>query len=282
MRWLYVFLTHSIFISLCAIALCAQTAILLHINPPVAIYALVFFSTICGYNFYWLLSKYSLGNPASVIVFATKNASYLMLFLLSAMAVLCCLYFLSDMLWYISISMLLTLLYSLHLGSFSWLGRFKKWPKLGIMKTVLLAFTWAYVTVVLPASSILFVQTKLVLLLLLIRFLFVGILCIIFDQRDVVMDRMHGLSSLATELSLGSLKKIMGLSFVFYLLAVLCFYGYTLEWSQAIALCGAGIIAGWVYMLSFSKQRSYVFYYFVVDGLMLFSAGASALFFLIG
>jgi hypothetical protein len=32
-----------------------------------------------------------------------------------------------------------------------------------------------------------------------------------------------------------------------------------------------------VYMLSSSKQRGYVFYYFVVDGLMLFTAGASAL-----
>jgi 4-hydroxybenzoate polyprenyltransferase len=135
--------------------------------------------------------------------------------------------------------------------------------------------------VVLPAFPILFVQTKSVLLLLLVRFLYVGMLCIIFDKRDVLVDRMHGLRSLATELSLSALKKIMGMSFVTYLLAVLWFLLHGLELGQAIALCGSGIVAGWVYMLSSSKQQGYVFYYFVVDGLMLFTAGASALFVLL-
>lgn len=281
MRWLHVILTHSIFISLCATALCAQTALLLHMSPPLAIYAFVFFSTICGYNFYWLLSKYSLGNNASAAAFAGKNASYLMLFFLSGLAVLCCLYFLSGMVWYVLVSVLLTLLYSLHLGPFPWLAPMDKWPRLGMMKTVLLAFTWAYVTVVLPAYPMLFVQTKSVLLLLLVRFLYVGMLCIIFDKRDVLIDRMYGLRSLATELSLSALKKIMGVSFVTYLLAVLWFYQHGLELGQAIGLWVSGFLVGWVYMLSLTRQRSYMFYYFLVDGLMLFTAGASALFFLL-
>ena len=64
MKWLNFILSHSIFISICAFALCMQSFQLLHIPVNWSHTGPVFFATLGSYNFYWLISKY---------YFATKN-----------------------------------------------------------------------------------------------------------------------------------------------------------------------------------------------------------------
>ncbi len=271
MRWLKFILSYSIFASLCAVALCYQTFILLHLQPSRVIYAFVFFATLCSYNFYWFLSKYSFKGKQPLKSFLQRNLVYIFLFITAGLGMLYCLYLLPEILHYVAIAVALTLAYTMPLWPFGWA---KYLRRIGILKTILLALTWAYVTVIIPAAALLETQTAPVLSLMIARFFFVGMLCIIFDRRDMNLDEAHAIHSIATDLSKASLQKLMMVSFIIYQAAgLLVRYQFSDEY-QFIAFIITGLVVGWVYLLSL-KPRSYLFYYFVVDGLMIFSAAAT-------
>ncbi|MBC7866260.1 MAG: hypothetical protein H7X88_01890, partial [Gloeobacteraceae cyanobacterium ES-bin-316] len=231
----------------------------------------VFFSTLCSYNFYWFLSKYSFNKPASFSVFFKKNISYFLLFTAAGLAMLICLFFLPGIRQHVAVAVFLTLVYSLPLWPFAWAVRLRK---AGILKTILLPFTWAYVTVLLPAASMLTTVPNTVISLFIARFCFVGLLCIIFDRRDISLDKLHALRTLATDVSRRTLQNIILLAFGVYLVAGLWVRFQLQNNAQFIAFIITGFVVAYVYRLSLKKQ-GYLFYYFIVDGLMLFSASAT-------
>lgn len=271
MRWLHFILSHSIFASFCAVALCYQTYTLLHIPGDWKVYGFIFFSTLCSYNFYWLISKYSFSRPGSVVPFFQENRTYLAVFSIAGAGMVTTLYFLPGIYEYVAVAILLTLLYSLPLWPFPFA---KTLRKAGFLKTTLLAFTWAYVTVIVPASPILFVENTAVILLLVARFFFMGMLCIIFDMRDMKIDKMHALRSLATDVSRSVLRTIMVTAFILYIAAGLMVRYHFNDNAQLVAFFITGLVVWAVYQASL-KKRGYIFYYFGVDGLMLFSAAAT-------
>ncbi len=271
MRWVKFILSHSIFISFCAVAMCYQTFVLLNIVPARVTYFLVFFSTICSYNFYWLLSKYSFSRPKNLIAFFRRNVSYIVLALFSSLATLYCIYLDPKSTYYVVPAAVLTVMYSLPLWPFAWAISLRK---AGIFKTALLAFTWAFVTVLIPAKDLPAAGNLAVILLFVTRFFFVGMLCAIFDKRDAHIDRMHGLHTLATDTPARALSLIMVASFFIYIAFGLWFRSSFSYDAQLIAFIITGLLTGWVFLLS-QRPRGYVFYYFGVDGLMLFSASAS-------
>ena len=273
MRWLHFILSHSIFISLCAVALCYQTYTLLHVPDDSRVYVLLFFSTLCSYNFYWLISKYSFSKERNVTRFIKENISYLVIFSIAGVGMLAMLYFLEYAYKYVAVAILLTLTYSLPL----WPFRFAKHlRKAGFLKTTLLAFTWTYVTIIIPAVPVLYADTMAVIILFTARFFFMGLLCITFDMRDMKVDKMHDLHSLATDLSRDVLKTVMLIAFILYIIAGLVVRYQFNENAQLVAFLFTGLVVWWVYRASLKKQ-GYVFYYFAVDGLMLFSAAATFL-----
>jgi 4-hydroxybenzoate polyprenyltransferase len=267
MRWLQFILSHSIFIAFCAVALCWQTNILLGAGHDGWLYFFIFCSTVCSYNFYWLISKFSFSYKGEPLVFIQHHKSYIFLFVGALIGMLVSFLQLQIFAGWLLLAVLLTVIYSLPLWPF-WFA--KKLRRLGFIKTGLLAFTWAYVTVVIPASNT-SVHYQWVLILLAARFFFMLMLCAIFDQRDIKMDKMHGLHSLATDVSAAMMKKIMAFSFLGFFIAGLLVRRQTDDNFQLAAFALTAIIVWWVYRLSLRKQ-GYFFYYFVVDGLMLLSA----------
>lgn len=268
MRWLNFILSHSIFIAVCAVALCYQSYILLKIHPDYFIYSLVFFSTLCSYNFYWLVSKYSFSQPGNLSEFFARNRSYALLFFISGLGMVISIYFVPGVLLYLFVGILLTLIYSLPLWPFTFSARLRK---AGFLKTTLLAFTWAYVTTVVPAAVVSEIHGYNLIILLLSRFFFMLLLCAIFDRRDIKVDKLHALHSLATDISTAQFKLLMRIIFIMYLLMG-ALIRYELHNSpQFIALLVTGGAVWLVYRFSL-KPNDYIFYYFIVDGLMLFSA----------
>jgi hypothetical protein len=268
MRWLQFILSHSIFISLCAAALCFQAFFLLHIPPNNYVYGLIFFATLSSYNFYWLISKYYFSSNISVVSFLMKHFSNVLVFMIAAAGLLYCMYFLPHMVPHIIVASCLTLLYSIPLWPVKALAFTRK---AGFLKTVLLAFTWTYVTVIIPAQQSVFINNIPVALLFSARFLFMLMLCIIFDSRDIHVDKIHSLRSLATDVSRKTLGIIMAVVFSLYLIC-----GFFLRYefddkAQVVAFLVNGFTTLVVYRMSLRKQ-GYYFYYFLVDGLMLFSA----------
>ncbi len=265
-KFLHFILSHSIFIACCAVGLCLETNLVLQQSMNFYLYGFVFFSTICSYNFYWLISKFYFSE--SLNGFVKSNYTFIVVFIGGAIGT--CYFFshLNKHYSFIIISILLTLLYSLPLWPFSFT---KKLQGLGFAKTILLSFTWAYVTCILPAVNNSLVLPNNLLLLLIIRFLFMLMLCIMFDMRDVKIDKMNGLHSLATDFGNLQLYKIFYISLGLYgLLSFIFFfyYGYLL---QLIAPFIMGVICYIVFKKSL-KSQGYTFYYFLVDGLMMLSS----------
>ena len=268
MRFLHFILSHSIFIALCALGLCYQTALVLHTKTSYSLYGFVFFSTICSYNFYWLLSKFYFTDRKIHIAFIKAHFSFMLLFILSFLGTVFFLYQVSYLLPYVLVGVGLTLLYSLPLWSFSFA---KKLQKIGFFKTVLLAFTWAFITTILPSVNFLETSFVPVMVLLVARFCFMLLLCIIFDKRDITVDKSHGLHSLATDTPATTLNAIIYVVFILYLVMGLLLRYHFNDKPQMFAFLLTGAVVWWVYTLSLKKQ-GYLFYYFLVDGLMLVSA----------
>jgi 4-hydroxybenzoate polyprenyltransferase len=271
MRWLQFIFSHSLFISLCAAAMCVQTYVVCSIAVDSRVCLFVFFSTLASYNFYWLISKFAFNQRSAVQTFIKKERSYVLLFLTAAAFV--CFYALQlPYMWgWALFGALLTLLYSMPLWPLPFLQQL---PKPGFLKTVLLAFTWAYVITVLPLAAALTEHTWEVAFLFLNRFFFMLMLCIIFDMRDATVDKLHSLKSLATSVSKRWLQNIVLMSFSLYLFAGICLWVYFSSTQQLVAFLLTGAVLWWVYRLSLLKQ-GYLFYYFGVDGLMLFSSLAT-------
>jgi 4-hydroxybenzoate polyprenyltransferase len=171
----------------------------------------------------------------------------------------------------ILVSILLTLLYSLPLWPFSFS---KKIQQLGFVKTILLAFTWAFVTVMLPLSNIKMVNNETITLFV-IRFLFMLMLCIIFDKRDVAVDKIRGLQTLATRMDAKKIQQLYILLLVAYLFT--SFYFFKEDDFTAFI---QPIIVAFILWFAYRKSlvaRGYLFYYFFIDGLMLVSLLATVI-----
>ncbi len=273
MRFLHFILSHSIFIALCAMGLCYQTSLILHTQNNINLYGFVFFSTICSYNFYWLLSKFYFTKKGYNQGFIKGHLSFLVLFVVALIGTF---YFLNKVFFlipYVVVGVFFTLLYSLPLWPFKFL---RKLQRIGFFKTVLLAFTWAYITTVLPAVNLFTTNLVAVCVLLAARFCFMLLLCIIFDKRDITVDKSHGLHSLATDTPSKTLNAIIYMVFGSYFIMGLLLRYHFNDKPQMFAFLITGGFVWWVYMLSLKKQ-GYLFYYFLVDGLMLVSAGGSFL-----
>ena len=264
MRLLHFILTHSIFVALCASALCIETFLLLHIQITNNTLGFVFFASICSYNFYWMVSKYYF--TVNKKFFLKNNSSYIFLLLIGVIGSF---YFFVNSklsLVLVLIAIMLTLLYSMPLWPFALT---KKMQQLGFVKTILLAFTWAFVTVILPAESEIVISLT-TLILFSTRFLFMLMLCIIFDMRDVDIDKINGLQSLVSKMNLGKIKKVFFVILFFYLFTSVLFFYTSLSLTHVLQSVFMAIVLLAAFRKSLQPQN-YIFYYFYIDGLMLVS-----------
>ena len=268
MKWLHFILSHSFFISICAFFLCWQSYILLHIPVQFDVCLLIFFATLGSYNFYWLLSKYHFNDKRGLADFFTKNISNVLVLMSAAAGVFFLRHLLPAMLQEIIVAVILTLAYSIPLWPVKSLAFTRK---AGLLKTVLLAFTWTYVTIVIPVEQASLPWNWQVSLLFTARFMFMLMLCIIFDSRDVKVDKIRSLSSLATVVSRKTLGILIMAVLSVYLAAGFALRFYFESGAQVFSFLITGLAVLVVYRLSLKKQ-GYFFYYFLVDGLMLFSA----------
>ncbi|HNP54500.1 MAG TPA: hypothetical protein PKK69_07775, partial [Ferruginibacter sp.] len=146
----------------------------------------------------------------------------------------------------------------------------------GLAKTILLSFTWTIVLHAWPFGSIRSAFEFPYYWYFIGRFCLLLILCILFDARDVRVDRERSFRSLATDLPVYwihaiSLASVLGFGYAMhqYLRAVPVLHQYAV-------VMGTVIVLAVLYRMSF-QQRGYYFYYFGVDGMLLLNALASFL-----
>jgi hypothetical protein len=128
-----------------------------------------------------------------------------------------------------------------------------------------------YVTGVLPMQKTYDLLSSAEIFILTRRFLFMLILCIIFDNRDSAVDKIRGLRSLATDMSPATLQILIYAIFIVMFATNFLSTYFGMSSNQSIALQTSTIALLLVYFYS-TKKQGYLFYYFLVDGMMLFSA----------
>jgi len=271
MKWFHFILSHSIFIAICAVALAFQTGQLLNFTNNIFVYGFVFFATLCSYNFYWLLSKTAFSANNTITDFIKKDKAGLLLMIVAAAGMLYCFFRSGLPANLVLMSVLLTVAYSVPLLPIHF---FKFSRRAGVLKTGLLAFTWAFVTVLIPIQKSYLLLDNADLFIFTRRFLFMLMLCIIFDNRDKAMDKIRGLHSLATDLKPVILNILICLIFAVLFISNLFYKDFGIAFYYSIGLQVSTFALLIVYLFSL-KKRDYFFYYFIVDGMMLFSALAT-------
>ena len=245
-------LSHSIFIAFCAAALSFQTGQLIGVAVNRYLLSFIFFGVLTGYNAYWLISRYSFfSNHSLRSLFATTPYSFLVLFLAFVGMLFCFtqLHWLWSNLVLSGIFFALYLLPILPFKQLEWIWR------LGFLKTVLLAFTWAIITTLVPLQVPIWSMGALGSLLFIGRFLFMLLLCIIFDKRDEAVDKIRGLQSLATLFHPMILHCLIFFIFIGYIVINYCMRGYGLRIEQVIALTVIGLVSLIMYTVSLQKKR---------------------------
>ena len=263
------FLFTSLFIAGCALLMAYQTNDLLHLHYDQQAYLVfVFFSTLCSYNFHWYLSADAASENARVKWTEHHKMLHVVLTAIGGAGAIWYFFtFISHWFW-LAGAVVLTFLYSapkLSFGPFSWLKH------IAIGKTIFLSFVWMYVTAFLPVAidnnhwnmaSLLFCSS---------RFFLIYAICIIFDYRDRDYDKRDGIRTLITYFNEAGINNLFAGALAVFLLSTICLYFYGFTPLIIVLLLVPGVIVAVIYPMS-KKNFSDYLYYFVLDGLMMFSS----------
>jgi 4-hydroxybenzoate polyprenyltransferase len=263
------FLFTSCFIAGCALLMVIQTNQLLHLQYADTGYLIfVFFSTLCSYNFHWYLSADAASENARVRWTQQHKTLHLVLTAIGALVSVYYFFHFIDHWFWLGGAALLTFLYSapkLQYGPFAWLSR------IAIGKTIFLAFVWTYVTTFLPiaidnhhwhAATALFCGS---------RFFLIYAICIIFDYRDRDYDKKAGIRSMITYFNERGINTLFALSLAAFTVCTVLLYFHELSALTIVLLLIPGALTAALYPVA-KKNFSDYLYYFILDGLMMFSS----------
>lgn len=259
------FFSHSIFISICAAALSVQTFVLRgqrHIDFTSILFVAI--STLGAYNFYWFIAafkrKQSSGDNSPFLSGLHLN---LLLMLLPAMLLLNLFWHHPDWIGYFAIGTVISILYTLLIFT---RNTMRQMPLMGILKTILLTVAWTFITACFPLIYLDKSIGSSQLLLIGNRFIFLLMIAVIFDARDVEKDHEYGTGTIATVFGRKKLNGFMtGLVLTFVMLTLLL---SDVELICKLLMMACGVLVYWLYFLAHSP-RSDAFYYFLMDGMMI-------------
>ncbi|MDP4217457.1 MAG: UbiA family prenyltransferase [Bacteroidota bacterium] len=262
------FIFSSLYIALCAVLMVDQTSrLLIGVPSPLDLNGFVFFSTICSYNFHWYLTPHSVTASRRVEWTQGHKALHMVLYLAGAIGAIVCFVQLRAFWPALCFGAFLTFLYSAPKLPQTWFSALKK---IAIGKTVFLTLVWTYVTTVLPLVVARASWTAPCTLFVLSRFTLIYAICILFDYRDREDDKEEGIRSLITYLN------ERGIDITFYV-CLAAFAGCTIALIRydhpaflILLLLVPGMIVGGIYRHAKTNFSDYL-YYFVLDGLMMFS-----------
>ncbi len=258
----------SMFSALCALTLCMATERLILLHNPLSFTPFHFFimgCTLMVYNVHYLVKKSS-AQISDQYAWVTKNRKWNYTFL--SLGFLLCAIYVWDMprlVWQACIGLAaLSFAYSLPFLPFKNKHRLKD---IGWLKIIILAVVWTIVTAVLP---ILYWQKNPFDLPyeLLLRFVFLFILCLAFDLRDMQVDLEAGIYTLPNKFGVkNTYYLIYLLSILFVVLAVFQYYHFgILDRLLMNIISSIAFILGITYVRKYPSDKNYLLF---VDGQML-------------
>jgi len=268
-RLFFFFVYSNLFIAGCAVAMVEQTYRLM-LDRPVNIHFLFFvlFSTLCSYSFHWYLTANSV-LPSPRIRWIEKNRYIHVAFFITGLTGAGIFFFFLLPHWHwLLLSALVTFLYSAPKIPHPF---FRALRKIALGKTIFLALVWMNVTTLLPLLIAGEPWRTDFTLFTMGRFFLIYAICILFDYRDRQDDKTAGIRSLITYLDERGILYLFSFSLLVFAVTTACLYLYDYPVAIIIILLIPGIITAGLYNYA-RRNFSDLLYYFILDGLMAFSA----------
>ncbi len=212
----------SLFIAMCSVLMVYQTQYLFNIpGPGISFYLFVFFSTVCSYNLHWFLTSHSV-KPSQRIQWAQKYKHiHLVLFLVGLLGSGIFFFALIQHWYWLLLGAFITFLYTAPKLPHK---HFIELKKIAIGKTIFLSMVWTYVTTALPLLVTFSNFTTDAWLFIISRFFLIYAICILFDYRDRLDDKMDGIRSLITYLEEKGIDKLFYFSLILFAIATIMMY----------------------------------------------------------
>lgn len=268
------FVFTSVFIAGCAMMMVYQTYALLSLDFNLTAYlAFVFFATLSSYNFHWYLTPDTPSENARVRWTQQHKKLHLILCAIGGIGAAWYFFnFIHNWYWLMG-AVVLTFLYSAPKLS---IGPFPALKKVAIGKTIFLSFVWTYVTTILPIAFDNDSWDQRSLFFILSRFFLIYAICILFDYRDRDYDRREGIRSMITWFSEQGINRLFYFTILLFIASTVALHYYGMSITIIICLLSTLLILLPLYPVA-KKNFSDYLYYFVLDGLMMFSAILTAI-----
>jgi len=206
----------SIFVAVCAIAFCLETSIMLNVPfNNFSFYAFVFGATIVQYNLHYIVKKVAVKDSAR-LAWSQRNKNIHLVLLIAGCILIVYSLFGFHLAHFIVLFILgcISFLYSFPFIPFAQKKRIKDY---GFLKIITLSLLWTLVTVWFPVSGHKY-DAGLFVFIFMKRLVFMFILCLLFDMRDIEVDRSENIRTLAVALGR---KRSYILSYIVLLVFVL-------------------------------------------------------------
>lgn len=259
----------SIFISLCAVALCMETNILLGLPlNSFSFYCFVFGATLAQYNLHYFVKTIAVTGSQRQAWSRNKKQLHFILLIAGGLLILFS-FFSFHLNHFVILGCLgaISFLYSFPFLPFEKKRRIKDY---GLLKILTITLLWTLVTVWFPVNSMP-VANELFWLIFLKRFVFMFVLCLLFDVRDMEIDSSDNINTLAVMMGK---KRSYFLSYTLLILfVVLSFvqYFYLPQTGFLIAMLISAAATFLTIELTKKTNSDYVFLA-GIDGMMLLQA----------
>ena len=259
----------SIFIAICAVSLCIETNLLLRLPlNTFSFYCFVFGATLVQYNLHYLVKTTAVENSQR-LAWSSKNKIIHRVLLFAGVALILFSFLSFRLHHFIILAILATVafLYSFPVIPFLKKKRIKDY---GFLKIITLALLWTLVTVWFPVNNFLF-EKNIFVFVFFKRFVFMFMLCLLFDIRDIEIDRKENITTLAV--FLGKKKSyLLAYNFLIFFV-ILSFFQFFYFDDKSVLIAMLLSAAATFFTVELTKKINSDFVYLLgIDGMMLLQA----------
>ncbi len=260
------FIYGAIFISLCTVALCLETSLLLDLPfNSFYFYLTVFSATLGQYNIHYYIKRSA--DPGSDRFFWSiqHKKIHLILNIVGAIGLIIGFWGMRPQKYIVlGVIAVITILYSFPFLPFKRKRRLKDF---GLLKILTLSFVWTLITVWFPVVSISPI-TKEVQVVFIQRFVFIFILCLPFDIRDMKNDQLEGIRTIPNSIGKKNTFLLANFSLLIFLILSFLHFRMSQEFWEFIAMLASAIVT--YFMIDLSRRKTSDLYYLsAIDGMMM-------------
>lgn len=267
---IHTFVYGCFFIALCATAFCMETARVLSIPlNGFPFYLLIFCATLVQYNMHYFIKKTANFHSERFLWSQSHKKLHIVFIWTGAAGALVSLFFLQlPHFLGMGVIALVTLVYSLPLLPFRKRRRIKDY---GLLKILVLSLVWTLITVWLPYITSGRPFTAAFWMVFARRFIFMFILCLAFDIRDVETDRREAIHTLPVMLGERYCYRLIHILLVVFLALSVVYFRMAGDFLQFNAMLISALATYFVIEYS-RRNNSDMVYLAGIDGMMLLQA----------